>query len=85
MGCVGFDSHLLQSREELLALTEEKPIGRKAGDCSHGSAKLIVQRANDRDVGKVRADEFAWHGEDEAGLYQAGWLERRVGEEVGED
>jgi len=51
MGCIRLDSQSVERRKELLALTEEKPIGRETGDCSHGPAKLIAQRTNDRDMG----------------------------------
>jgi hypothetical protein len=47
MGCIRFDCQSVESRKELLALTDEKPIGREAGDCSHGPAKLIGQWTND--------------------------------------
>jgi hypothetical protein len=51
MGSIGFDSQSVERRKELLALTEEKSIGSEAGNCSHSPAKLIAQRANDRDMG----------------------------------
>jgi hypothetical protein len=47
MGCIRFDCQSVERRKELLALTDEKPIGREAGDCSHSPAKLIGQWTND--------------------------------------
>ena len=81
-GCVSFDSHDLQRGEELPALAVEETVCGEARDCGHGSCKLIGQWTNDRYVGEIRADEFAWDGEDEAGLNEAWGLKRWVVEEI---
>ena len=82
-GGIGFDSHRLQYVEELPALAVEEAIGGEACDRSYGACKLIGQRTNDRDMGEVGADEFARNGEDQAGLNQAGGLQRWVVEKIG--
>ena len=84
MGCVRFDGHGLECGKELLTLAKEESIGGKAGDSCYSSSEPIVQRADDRDVGKVGANEFTGDGEDQAGLDQRGWLERGIGKEIGE-
>jgi len=58
-GCISFDRHCLQRVKELPALTYEKPVLDKACNRSDCTWKSISKRTNDRDLGKVGADEFA--------------------------
>ena len=82
-GGIGLGSHSVQYVEELSALADEEPIRCEALDGSDGAAKLIGQRTNDRHMGEVGADEFAWDGEDQAGLNQVRRLQRWVVEKIG--
>ena len=81
-GGVGFGSHSVQYVEEMPVLADEEPIRGEALDGSDGASKSIGQRANDRDMGEVRADEFARNGKDEAGLNKVGWLQRWIVEKI---
>ena len=45
--------------------------------------KFVGERTNDRDMGQFGADELARNGEDQAGLNQAGGLQRWVVEKIG--
>jgi hypothetical protein len=74
----------LQRVQELLTLSHKQPVSSEACNSGHGAAKLVSQRTNDRDMGKVGADEFARHREDQAGLDQAARFQWRIGEEIGE-
>jgi hypothetical protein len=49
-------------------LALEEAIGGEACDPGYGASKLVSERTNDRDMGRFGADEFARHGEDQAGL-----------------
>lgn len=84
MSRVRVDGHFLQCSEELLALTEEEAIGGEAFDGGYGTAKLIGQRTDDGHMGQFGIDEFTGNGENETRLNEAGRLEWRVSEEVGE-
>lgn len=79
---ISFYSHNLQCVKELLALAGEESIGGEACDRGDGACKSIRQGTNDRDMGKVGADEFAWDGKDQAGLNEARRLQWWIVEEI---
>ena len=72
----------MQGVEELPALAVKEAVCGEARDCGHCAGKLIGERTNDRDMGEVRADEFARDWEDQAGLNEGGGLQRWVVEEI---
>ena len=81
-GGVGFGSHGVQYVEELPALADEEPIRGEALDGSDGPSKSIGQRTNDRDMGEFRTDKFARDRKYQAGLNQAGRLQRWIVEKI---
>ena len=84
-GGIGLSSHSVQHVEELSGLADEETIRCEALDGSDGAAKLIGQRTNNRDMGKVGVDEFARNGKDQAGLNEVGRLQWGLLKKSGND